>query len=539
MRRTPNPLAGTERTYVRAGRAPTFGQAHGPESRCRAPARAARQRGAGGRAPRRSELRKQRRLLGASPRPDLSRRERRTSASVSEPGECRTRCVRSERARRAARRSRSRCSTKPSPRARLRSRSSPPPARARPGYSRGASHTAPVKAGSSRRHVLAVTFTRKPRASSSRGSGASVSTVGSRPAPSTRSRSRSCAGTPRNATGRRRGFSSARPACSARSCGERGTASAIAIADVAAEIEWAKARLITPDGYAAAAGGRGPPHPAGRGRGRRRSTRATRPRNARRHLIDFDDVLSRCAEAIDHDEEFAAGQRWRFRHLFVDEFQDATPLQLRLLRAWLGRSDRADRRRRSRRRRSTASPAPTPSPLIAFDRTLRRGPNRSCSSGNYRSTPAVVALAEVALGGAAGRTRRRPEAIRADGAAPTITAYDDDDAEARAIADACWQTHAARRAVEPTWRCCSARTRSRRASRPRSPNVVCRSASAKVSASRCVLPFGSCSTSSAKPSASLPGRPFSEHLAELAAPDDGPDNNAPTTDAPPTRCARQ
>jgi len=44
-------------------------------------------------------------------------------------------------------------------------------------------------------------------------------------------------------------------------------------------------------------------------------------------------------EAIARDEEFAAGQRWRFRHLFVDEFQDATPLQIRLLRAWLGDSD--------------------------------------------------------------------------------------------------------------------------------------------------------------------------------------------------------
>ena len=36
----------------------------------------------------------------------------------------------------------------------------------------------------------------------------------------------------------------------------------------------------------------------------------------------------------------AAAQRWRFRHLFVDEFQDASAAQFRLLRAWLG--DRSD-----------------------------------------------------------------------------------------------------------------------------------------------------------------------------------------------------
>ena len=52
----------------------------------------------------------------------------------------------------------------------------------------------------------------------------------------------------------------------------------------------------------------------------------------RRRLLDFDDLLGRASDSeIDHDAEFAAAQRWRFRHLFVDEFQDATPLQLRLL----------------------------------------------------------------------------------------------------------------------------------------------------------------------------------------------------------------
>ena len=57
---------------------------------------------------------------------------------------------------------------------------------------------------------------------------------------------------------------------------------------------------------------------------------------ARRHVVDFDDLLAACASAIEGDPGFAAAQRWRFRHLFVDEFQDVNPLQFRLLEAWRG-----------------------------------------------------------------------------------------------------------------------------------------------------------------------------------------------------------
>ncbi|HEY5170198.1 MAG TPA: UvrD-helicase domain-containing protein, partial [Acidimicrobiia bacterium] len=45
--------------------------------------------------------------------------------------------------------------------------------------------------------------------------------------------------------------------------GGRGAASAVAVADVAAEIEWAKARLVTPDAYEAAADSAGRRTPRG------------------------------------------------------------------------------------------------------------------------------------------------------------------------------------------------------------------------------------------------------------------------------------
>jgi len=220
--------------------------------------------------------------------------------------------------------------------------------------------------------------------------------------------------------------------------GGRGAAPSVAVADVASEIEWAKARLIAPDGYEAAAesAGRRPP----RGIGAVAQVYARyEDEKRRRHLIDFDDVLSRCADAMVRDEAFAAGQRWRFRHIFVDEFQDATPLQLRLLRAWLGDTNELT---------VVGDPAQAiygftgadASPLLQFARAFPGGSTVALGS-NYRSIPGVVALAEIALGGAAG-VRRHPEAIRPDGEAPTITAFETDHDEARAVAEHAWKAHA-------------------------------------------------------------------------------------------------
>ncbi len=104
---------------------------------------------------------------------------------------------------------------------------------------------------------------------------------------------------------------------------------------LAAEIEWAKARLMGPGEYAegAVAARRRTPAPPDR-------VAAVYARyeelKQEHHLVDFDDLLKLCGDALLGDPAFAAAQRWRFRHLFVDEFQDTSPAQLRLLRGWLG-----------------------------------------------------------------------------------------------------------------------------------------------------------------------------------------------------------
>ncbi|HEX6417309.1 MAG TPA: ATP-dependent DNA helicase UvrD2 [Acidimicrobiales bacterium] len=113
--------------------------------------------------------------------------------------------------------------------------------------------------------------------------------------------------------------------------------SPVSVAQLAGEIEWAKARLVGPDGYAEAAAA---------ARRRAPSTpdrvadlyRAYEEEKRRARLVDFDDLLRTCAHLLETDRAFAAAQRWRFQHLFVDEFQDVNPLQLRLLEAWRGAS---------------------------------------------------------------------------------------------------------------------------------------------------------------------------------------------------------
>ena len=105
--------------------------------------------------------------------------------------------------------------------------------------------------------------------------------------------------------------------------------------EVTAEIDWARARLVPPEAYARAARSAGRRPAAGVdavGDLYARYEEAKRTRRVR----DLDDLLDDLADLIGSDRTFAEVQRWRFRHVFVDEFQDVNPLQLRLLRAWLG-----------------------------------------------------------------------------------------------------------------------------------------------------------------------------------------------------------
>ena len=208
-------------------------------------------------------------------------------------------------------------------------------------------------------------------------------------------------------------------------------------ADVAAEIEWAKARMVSPASYEAEvqAAGRRPPIPADAMAG---LYERYEQQNRRKGLVDFDDLLMLCAVALHTDPEFAAAQRWRYRHFFVDEFQDVNPVQFRLLQGWLG--DRADLCVVGDPNQAIYSwNGADPTLLTDFGKHFP-GATVLRLDHNYRSTPQVVALAATVLP-RTGTDGGEVTAVRESGALPVIRQFDSDADEARGVARALRRAH--------------------------------------------------------------------------------------------------
>lgn len=208
--------------------------------------------------------------------------------------------------------------------------------------------------------------------------------------------------------------------------------------DVVAEIEWAAARRVNPEDYVVQA------------RRARRSPPLELSRVAeiydrfqtekrRKRLVDFDDLLRLAARDLAADPVYATARQWRFRHLFVDEFQDVNPLQHALLRAWLGpESDLCVVG--DPNQAIYAWNGADATYLVDFDRWFPGGDTVTLED-NYRSTPQVLAAANAVL--AAGNCvpiRLRPH--RPDGSTPSVQGFPDEKAEAHAIARRVRDSHA-------------------------------------------------------------------------------------------------
>ena len=215
---------------------------------------------------------------------------------------------------------------------------------------------------------------------------------------------------------------------------------AIQPADLAAEIEWAKARLVSPAQYETEveAAHRCPPVPPA-------TVAALYERyendKRRKGLVDFDDLLLLCAVALHDDTEFAAAQRWRFRHLFVDEFQDVNPVQFRLLQGWLG--DRTDLCVVGDPNQAIYSWNGADPTLLTDFSGLFPGSETVHLDRNYRSTPQLVALAATVLPGGDGQgAGGAVTAVRPEGRVPVVRQFDTDVDEAHGVARALRRSHA-------------------------------------------------------------------------------------------------
>ncbi|WP_405794968.1 ATP-dependent DNA helicase UvrD2 [Streptomyces sp. NBC_01506] len=204
--------------------------------------------------------------------------------------------------------------------------------------------------------------------------------------------------------------------------------------DVTGEIEWAKVTQTVPADYPAAVAKShrdAPRDPAEIGQIYAMYEQLKRDRS----VIDFEDVLLLTVGILQDRHDIAEQIRGQYQHFVVDEYQDVSPLQQRLLELWMG--DRENLCVVGDASQTIYSfTGATPDHLLNF-RTRHPSAKMVKLVRDYRSTPQVVHLANGLLNQARGRAaEHRLELIsqRDAGPEPVYSEYADEPAEAEGTA---------------------------------------------------------------------------------------------------------
>ncbi|MGW5350070.1 ATP-dependent DNA helicase UvrD2 [Streptomyces sp. NPDC004031] len=204
--------------------------------------------------------------------------------------------------------------------------------------------------------------------------------------------------------------------------------------DVTSEIEWCKVTQTVPEDYPAVAAKTGrdvPRDPAEVARIYATYEQLKRDRG----MIDFEDVLLLTVGVLQDRPDVADTVRSQYQHFVVDEYQDVSPLQQRLLDLWLGGRETLCVVGDASQTIYSFTGA-TPEYLLGF---RSRYPDATVVKlvRDYRSTPQVVSLANGLLGQARGQAAaHRLELVsqREAGPEPSYTEYADEPAEAAGAA---------------------------------------------------------------------------------------------------------
>ena len=205
--------------------------------------------------------------------------------------------------------------------------------------------------------------------------------------------------------------------------------------DLAGEIDWAKSSLVAPAEYPAAAAkaNRGISVTADRVAEVYAGYEEAKRRN---NEIDFSDLLLIMALALEEIPDVARAIRTRYRYFVIDEYQDVSPIQQRLLDAWLGGRDDVCVVGDANQTIYSFAGA-RPSYLLDF---AQRYPEATVVrlERDYRSTPQIVDLANRLISGATEGPTAHLRLIgqRPDGPLPSFTEHDDEVAEAKSVAAA-------------------------------------------------------------------------------------------------------
>ncbi|CAH0130935.1 ATP-dependent DNA helicase UvrD2 [Microbacterium oxydans] len=200
--------------------------------------------------------------------------------------------------------------------------------------------------------------------------------------------------------------------------------------DIASEIEWRKVSMISIDKHAE----------LGRTVSGVDATQLVELQRGyevlkdERHQLDFEDVLLACAGMLEAEPRVSASVHEQYRHFTVDEFQDVSPLQNRLLELWLG--DRRDICVVGDASQTIYSFAGAEQRyLLEFE---RRFPDATVVrlETNYRSQAPILTAANALMHGRPGALELVPAREQFSADPPTVTAYDTEAEEAAGIASA-------------------------------------------------------------------------------------------------------
>lgn len=210
--------------------------------------------------------------------------------------------------------------------------------------------------------------------------------------------------------------------------------------EIASEIEWAKVLEISPDEYVESALGAGrrlkiPNNKSDKSNFEDISKvyQAYETLKQQERAIDFEDVLLLTVGMLEEDRDVRERVRDQYRYFTVDEYQDVSPLQQRLLNLWLGNREEicvvgdAAQTIYSFAGASSAF-------LLGFTKRYPKAQVIRLSRG-YRSTPEIIGAANAILrqGGMIGEHGHELASMNGHGAKPEIAKFESNVSEAKFI----------------------------------------------------------------------------------------------------------
>ena len=217
---------------------------------------------------------------------------------------------------------------------------------------------------------------------------------------------------------------------------------AATLREISSEIEWAKVMEIAPEDYVEMALGEARSIRVPNNRGDKENLAevakvydAYETLKRQERAIDFEDVLLLTVGMLEEDREVRDRIRDQYRYFTVDEYQDVSPLQQRLLNLWLG--NREDICVVGDAAQTIYSFAGASSAfLLNFTKRFPKAQVVRLSRG-YRSTPEIIHSANAIL--RQGNMSPAPEhelaSMNISGAKPEISHFESAQHEARAVVE--------------------------------------------------------------------------------------------------------